>query len=162
MGKRFSGETQLPYVSFALRSTVGPRRLIIVIMVGKCMRDCVGRCDASIQTQSRSRDGQEALKSVGFWRGHATVTDVTTLLHVQPNLSKPVVCAVSKERKRAKIVRPLFPHPQESAVLSTWIIYIKKFTRYFATESCGQWAAQKWGSSKNQLIICIKRPPVCI
>ena len=30
------------------------------------------------QTQSHSRDGQEALNSVGFWRGLAIVTEVTT------------------------------------------------------------------------------------
>ena len=61
-----------------LRSTVGPRRLMIVI-VGKCMRDLRRKvCDARIQTQSRSRDGQEALNSAGFWRGLATVTEVTT------------------------------------------------------------------------------------
>ena len=34
--------------------------------------------DAPIQMQSRSRDGQEALNSADFWRGLATVTEVTT------------------------------------------------------------------------------------
>ena len=38
----------------------------------------ISQIHAPIQTQSRSRDDQEALNSAGFLRGLATVTEVTT------------------------------------------------------------------------------------